>query len=103
MNQTQISWPPDYKIKKHRLAKHVKLRIGMNGDLVITVPPRFSLKHISGILEEHKHWIVRELANYSVQERDVLPTQIELHAIRQAWTVSYLPCQKRLNLYERPG
>jgi len=55
MNSDQVEWPPKYQIKRHVRAKHVKMRIGLENNLQITVPIRFNLNRIPSILNDNKN------------------------------------------------
>lgn len=98
-----IAWPPSYKVKKHRLARHVKLRASDEKGLEITIPMRFNLKDIPMILEENKNWITKQLAKLQIKKVDVLPDCIELHAINQTWNVYYVECDSRFEMIVRPN
>jgi predicted metal-dependent hydrolase len=104
MNQiaSNIAWPPDYKIKKHRLAKHVKLRTTKLHGLEITVPYRFNINNIPLILEENRDWITKHILKWQLLHQDVLPTHLCLHAIQQEWKIHYIPCDSKLELIIRP-
>lgn len=95
-----ITWPPPYKLRKHRLARHVRLRTSKQHGLEITVPYRFNAKEIPAILAEHKVWIVEQLQQ--LQTPVALPSQLALSAIGECWPVFYEPCEKRLSLLCRP-
>jgi len=98
-----IEWPPQYKIKKHRQARHVKLRMSNHHGLEITVPSRFNVKEIPGILEEHKAWIIKQLTQKRSVVADELPTQITFQGMNESWKIYYEQCQTKLEMIERPG
>jgi predicted metal-dependent hydrolase len=97
-----ISWPPQYRIKKHGLAKHVKLKTVENHCLEITVPVRLNLKKIPDILEENKIWIMKHLSVARSKKSDTLPERISLMALNQIWSVQYLECQAKFEMIIRP-
>lgn len=99
---THLAWPPAYTIKKHRRAKHVKLRAAGPYGLEITIPCRFNMREIPFILEENKVWIIRQLLRLQTQPSDVLPEKIVLNAVNETWSVHYAPCQARLEIIHRP-
>ncbi len=101
MNHTE-SFQPEYRVKKHALAKHVKLRMGDDNRLEITVPVRFNLKHIPAILEENKSWIMRQLEKPRVKPSDELPENIFFAALNETWQVHYLHCDARFAMMIRP-
>ena len=100
MNTLSI-WPPPYKIKKHRLAKSVKLKASPSYGLEIVTPSRFNLKNIPAILEEHKIWITQQLSKFKPSSKE-LPHEIIFHALNEVWKIEYLPCQSKLELFARP-
>ena len=79
-----IAWPPPYTVKKHRLARRVKLRASATGGLEITTPFRFSLKEIPSILEQHKDWILKQLCRLEPRQTHVLPNTIIFLRIRKS-------------------
>lgn len=100
---TVISWPPHYTIRKHRLAKHVKLRATHRDGLEITIPLRFNVKEIPNILEEHKTWITKHLSQFKVQPIKALPDSITLNAINETWKIFYIECPSKLEMILRPN
>src|SRR5207249_2861519 len=91
-----------YRIKKHRLARHVKFRIGENHSLEITTPVRFNQKNIPAILEENKQWIIRHLSKVTPKKLDSLPVNISLNALNEIWNIHYEECQAKFEMIERP-
>lgn len=94
-------WPPVYTIKKHKLAKYVKFRASQHG-LQITVPYRFNVKQLPAMLEEHKIWIMEQLAKCSSPLVE-LPTEIVFSAIAETWTISYLETSTVPRIMQRAG
>lgn len=86
--QTLSVWPPAYKVKRHRRAKHVKLRASNQG-LEITIPYRFNVKYLRNILEENKSWITKQLSQLPIVSEETLPATLSLQALEQTWQVHY--------------
>lgn len=101
--ENNVAWPPPYQLKKHRRARHVKMRVCAEKGLLITIPHRFSPKHLPDIFEKNKDWILKHLANTPRKKEIVLPTQISLQAIQQTYSVFYVATDKKLSLLERPN
>lgn len=102
MHLADITWPPRYRLKRHRLAKSVKLRPSQTHGLDITAPYRFSEKELPAIFDEHKEWIIKQLQKIVKDNPDELPTQLALHALNEHWQVSYIASKSRLELFQRP-
>lgn len=100
MTLWQDNWPPPYTVKRHRMAKGVKLKTSLNG-LHIVVPPRFRLEQVPSLLEENKHWIIKHLPPISHKENN-LPNKISLQALNTEWTVHYQACQAKLEMLIKP-
>ncbi len=84
-----LAWPPPYRIKTHLRAKSIKLHVKTAG-LEITVPPRFDIKTIPDLLEEHSAWIIKHLSAVITPIEPVLPTTISLRACERNWQVRYI-------------
>jgi predicted metal-dependent hydrolase len=81
-------WPPAYIVKRHWRARHVKMTYSSRG-LEITIPCRFSLKHLPDILEENKVWIQTQRHLYQPPPAFVRPDHIHILAFQQNWSVHY--------------
>jgi predicted metal-dependent hydrolase len=97
-----ISWPPVYQIKRHARAKHVRLRPISRGELLITVPNRFKLAEIPGILDDNRAWITKQLLSLPAESVETLPNMIPLRAMGKEWKVVYVASDNKLTLMERP-
>jgi len=101
---TQFTWPPLFTVKKHQRARHVKLKASPQKGLEIVVPPKFNLKNIASVLEEHKTWIIKQLTKIGLQQATAtLPTEVHFAAITETWQVSYIPSEdKKVQIIPRP-
>lgn len=99
--ESGLAWPPAFTVKRHRLARRVTLRACNQKGLEITVPKRYSLNELPAVLEEHKIWILKQLAQITSQQSAPLPTNIHLPALNQHWQISFLPSDTRSKLFIR--
>lgn len=99
--QSTFAWPPPYKLKKHRLARYIKLRVVKPHGLEITMSPRHRLSDVARALEEHKAWIVQQLKALPPVATS-LPDQMILHALKQTWRITYLAAASKLKILLRP-
>ncbi len=102
MHSTDVAWPPAYRIKRHRLAKSVKLRPSLTHGLEITVPYRFSEKQLPAILDQNRDWIIKQLQRLANNYTDELPAHLMLHALNELWQINYIATLSRLELFQRP-
>lgn len=101
-----IDWPPQFVLKRHPRARHVKLKASKYHGLEIVVPLRFNYKHIPEILESNKEWIKKRLLEIQESIDEVsdqpLPKCINLLACNQIWDVTYIKSDnKKLQLMVR--
>lgn len=91
------TWPPAYTVKRHWRARHVKMSYSQDG-LEITIPMRFSMKHLPALLDEHKDWIIKQSA--SVQPRAIIskPDIMQFLAFNKQWSVHYFQSEKRTRI-----
>lgn len=87
----EIAWPPPYQVRRHRRARSVKLRAEQHQGLMITVPYRFSMRELPGILEENKDWIIKQLSCIQLTASLVLPDSVTFYSIQQTWKINYEP------------
>ncbi|MEL6815000.1 MAG: SprT family zinc-dependent metalloprotease [Cyanobacteria bacterium J06598_3] len=50
---------PDYKVRESKRAKHVSIKISVQGEVEVVVPPRFDRNQLPGILEKRREWIIK--------------------------------------------
>lgn len=94
MSTNNAIWPPQYTVKRHHLARYVRLKACLRRGLVFIIPQRFNIKNIPALIEQHRHWIEKELAQLATQRNQLhienLPDSINLQAINQNWDVKYI-------------
>lgn len=91
----EMEWPPVYTIKRHWRAKHVRMVYSRSAGLEITLPKRFSTKHLPSILEENKNWIIQQKIKHDHPDVYVRPLEIHFLAVNQRWSVHYFQNDKR--------
>lgn len=87
----EVTWPPPYQVRRHRRARSVKLRAEQHQGLMITVPYRFSMRELPGILETNKDWIMKQLARIQSRPSPELPESVTFYSIQQTWKIHYEP------------
>jgi predicted metal-dependent hydrolase len=100
---------PTYTVRESSRAKHVNLKISLDGGLEIVIPRGFNRALIPDIVQKKSVWIKRaskRLAEHQqlVAAASALPTQIVLTALSQTWQVDYRPTPaNRVKLTVQPG
>lgn len=98
-------WPPQYILKKHPLARRVKLRVSPRRGLELITPLRFNQKRIPQILEENRVWILKQLAQLqTIQTTSAndFPEIVFLAALNERWHIVYVQSTSPLKLITRP-
>lgn len=101
----------DYSVRRSRRARHVWLRLAGSDELVVTVPQRFDVRRVPGIIESNREWIrrtVERLASRRSPEAAPvavsLPRCISLSAAGRDWAVEYRETNsRRVAVVERTG
>ena len=100
---------PPYTVRESIRARHVNLKISLDGELEVVVPRGFNHKHIPGILQKKQTWIKRA-AKRATERREhraaqpTLPVEIPFLAVGETWAVEYQPtASKRITVTEKPG
>lgn len=94
MKSNHPTWPPLYRIKKHPLARHVRLKVSCLYGLEFIVPLRFNIKNIPALIEKNRTWIENQLTRIAIEQNELqsdnsLPSDIHLPAINQTWNINY--------------
>ncbi|HEU5281098.1 MAG TPA: SprT family zinc-dependent metalloprotease [Gammaproteobacteria bacterium] len=94
-----LPWLPPHAVNRHQRAKYVKLRYSPTTGLQVTVPLRFSMKHLPDVLETHKDWILVQCSKYPMQAL-CLPNDIHSPLMNRTWALRYEPKLDRPRLRE---
>ena len=85
---------PAYRIRESQRAKRVSLKISVEGEVEVVVPPRFDHSQIPDLIEQRRDWIIKTRAKLLTTRKadnwqDAKPDQIELRACKETWQVVY--------------
>jgi hypothetical protein len=87
---------PAYTVRVSARAKHVRLTVSRDGEVVVVVPRRFSVRSVPAIVVARARWIERARARALGRRAmlveahgDGLPVEISLHATGETWSVAY--------------
>jgi predicted metal-dependent hydrolase len=89
---------PSFTLRVSKRARHVRLVVTGEGELVVVVPRRFDRRAIPAILESKVRWIERARARAKARRlvaeateaaADELPVRIVLPALDEEWEVEY--------------
>lgn len=107
--KSQLVEFPQYRVRESSKAKHVSLKMSVQGGLEVIVPKGFDRSRIPEILHNKQNWIERTIERLEEQRQQLalehspgLPTQLNLRAIDQLWLVEYCAtATTRLTLTEK--
>ncbi|KAM3098766.1 M48 family metallopeptidase [Phormidesmis sp. 146-35] len=105
----QLTALPDYKIRESLKAKHVSLRMSVQGGLEVIIPKGFDQSRIPEILQHKQSWIEKTIGRLEEQRQQLalevshaLPDELNLRATAQLWQVDYVPTSaSRITLTEK--
>jgi hypothetical protein len=105
----QFAALPHYRVRESLKAKHVSLKMTVQGGLEVIVPRGFDQSRIPEILQNKQIWIERTIGRLEEQRQQLaldyshtLPEELPLRAIDQLWQVDYQPTHSpRLTLTEK--
>ncbi|MGI9304166.1 MAG: M48 family metallopeptidase [Gammaproteobacteria bacterium] len=87
---------PEYTVVKHPRAKHVRLKLSLQGKLEIIVPKNYDLRGIPGVIRDKRPWLDQAEAQLQRQRQDLpadhfaeRPVVVRLRAIDERFRVTY--------------
>jgi predicted metal-dependent hydrolase len=87
---------PDYRIRESARARHVSLKVHLNGDIEVVVPQGFDHDQVPALLQRRRDWLWRsqrrlahQTATLTDDHFDEKPGQIEVRSRQQTWQVDY--------------
>jgi predicted metal-dependent hydrolase len=100
---------PSYTVRESSRARHVNLKISMDGELEVVIPRGFNRRQIPGILQKKQAWIKRAAKRVAERRQHqtaqpALPAEILLRAIGETWAVEYRPtASAQITISEKDG
>jgi predicted metal-dependent hydrolase len=98
-----------YTIRESARARHVNLKISIDGGLEVVIPRGFNRKRVPAILQKKQAWIKRATKRLAerrklLEAEPALPEQISLGAIGETWQVEYRStASTRVTVTEKAG
>ena len=94
--------PLDYSIRESSRARHVSIKVSLQGHIEVVVPKGFDSTRVPEILYTRQDWI-RKTRHCLQSQTDALapehfemrPTTLELRSHSKTWQVLYCPQPKR--------
>ena len=87
---------PDYQVRESRRARHVSIKISLQGGVEIVVPPGFDRQQVGDIVRRRRAWIQKALGRLEQQQThldpqhfEARPSQLELRSREETWNLSY--------------
>lgn len=87
---------PDYCIRESRRARHVSIKVHLNGNIEVVIPPGFDPAQVPDILQKRRAWlwhtmaqIERKTANLAQSHFEAKPSQMDLRSCHQTWEILY--------------
>jgi hypothetical protein len=87
---------PDYRIRESSRARHVSIKVHLNGQIEVVIPLGFDHHQVQDLLYKRRAWLwqtVQQLEHKTAELNqahfEVTPSQIELRSRQQTWQVLY--------------
>lgn len=99
MAQDKSSSKP-YYVRESKRARHVSIRVSHLGEVEIVVPYGFDRRQLPEILQKRQDWIAKTTQRIAAERQSftpgaavehLLPDQLQLRSIGEAWVVEYQP------------
>lgn len=95
-----------FKVKRHPRARKVRIRVDMQGRIVVTAPPRVTKAEIARLVRKNLDWVAQQMEKVAERHREnqtpkgLLPDVIHLQAIGWTLQVAYrhIPDESGLRL-----
>jgi predicted metal-dependent hydrolase len=93
-NDVSSSSLSGYTIRESARARHVRLQITPDGEVLVVLPQGYPRARIPSLLESHRDWVARALARHALQHAwrkaaERRPGRIAFPAIDQEWSVDW--------------
>ncbi|MGB5973357.1 MAG: YgjP-like metallopeptidase domain-containing protein, partial [Nodosilinea sp.] len=93
---------PDYQIRESSRARHVSIKVHLNGQIEVVVPSGFDFSQVPELLHRRRDWLWRsqlrlahQTASLNDEHFEEKPRQIEVRSRYQTWQVDYQPALLR--------
>ncbi|MBD2111714.1 MULTISPECIES: M48 family metallopeptidase [Cyanophyceae] len=93
---------PDYRIRESDRARHVSIKVHLNGQIEVVVPQGFDQHQVPELLYRRRDWLWRsrqrlahQTAGLTDNHFEEKPGQIEVRSRHQTWQVNYQPATTR--------
>lgn len=101
---------PAYRIRESGRARHVSIKVHLNGDIEVVVPRGFDPHRVAELLHKRRAWlwqivqqVEHQTAGLSQQHFETTPSQIELRSRQQTWQVLYQSGDRRQLTLTQPS
>ena len=93
---------PAYRIRESGRARHVSIKVHLNGQIEVVVPNGFDHSQVPDLLQRRRDWLWRsqrrlahQTAGLTEEHFEAKPAQIEVRSRQQTWQVQYQPASTR--------
>ncbi len=101
---------PDYRIRESSRARHVSIKVHLNGEIEVVVPLGFDHRQVHDLLYKRRSWLwqtVQQLEHKTAEltqaHFEATPSQIELRSRQQTWEVLYQPGERQRLTLSQPS
>lgn len=94
-----------YQVKNSKRAKHLRIKLSNNGELIIVLPNQVSIKHAHSFIQSKLDWIEKHLKNIASNPKQLSkPDSLSLKLIGEEWLIQYTFEETgKVELVEKPN
>lgn len=91
----KLTWPPPYRVRRSKRARHIRLVVSAQKGLEVVLPNRASEKDAIHFLNSKKSWVEKHMISYLAKYDKIKPnlssppTSIHLRSINRIWDIHY--------------
>lgn len=103
---------PPYQVRRSNRAKRCRFKVSARRGLEVILPAHAATPNIEALLYQHRQWIQQQFSRYQLDtdpacespgKAPVIPSEVQLTAIHQQWSVEKVAYLGRAKWLARPG
>ncbi|HEY9879751.1 MAG TPA: YgjP-like metallopeptidase domain-containing protein, partial [Leptolyngbyaceae cyanobacterium] len=93
---------PNYQVRESARARHVSIKISLQGAVEVVVPTGFDAQRVPEIVQRRREWILKTVQRLQSEQTllepahfEQKPSLIEVRSRDETWQILYQPSDRR--------